>query len=70
MSMIDQRLWKMDNGGYTRAVLDAAAAAKCDWKTGFDVEDLVARAIASPRPPRGGVSRKAKPIDPVARERL
>jgi hypothetical protein len=46
----DARLWKTDGGGYTDAVVAAAAVAKCDWKSGFDVEDLLAKAMALPRP--------------------
>jgi len=46
----DARLWVTDSGGYTDAVLAAAAVARCTSK-GLDVDDLVARAAASVRPP-------------------
>lgn len=47
---IDPRLWRYDSGGgYTEAVIAAAAVAKCTTQ-GFDVDDLLARAAAFPRP--------------------
>jgi hypothetical protein len=51
LAVLDQRIWKTDTGGaHTVIVITAAAVAKCSFSNGFDVDDLVARARALPRP--------------------
>lgn len=51
MDLQDPRLWCTDGGACTDAVVAAAAVARCSFSKGFDVDDLVTRAMASPRPP-------------------
>lgn len=48
--LVDLRLWRLEGGALTDAVLAAASVAPCSYAKGFDVDDLVARAAASPRP--------------------
>jgi hypothetical protein len=50
LGILDQRLWRTDSAAHTDVVIAAAASAKCSFSNGFDVDDLVARARAIPRP--------------------
>ena len=46
----EKRVWVyQEGGGFTDAVIRAAASARCTFENGFDVDDLIARAKAVPR---------------------